>query len=252
MGKIPRYFTCGDLHGQLGLWEQIKEYLNPEDKLYFLGDAIDRGPHGYQIMKEILERPNTVYIKGNHEDMMYNALYELLHDHSWTDNKYQWFRNGGEPTYEEIKNLDIEELLSTIAAMPTKYTLEINGRIVYLTHAGFNPGSAILQYLEEDHPEQAENLYIWDRNHISTKKWRGSYNEFCIHGHTPLSFIINNENKMIETLNSGSLEECDNMCRYCEGHKIDLDFGAPFIGFTGLFNLETFELEKIFSAPVER
>ena len=57
---------------------------------------------------------------------------------------------------------------------------------------------------------------------------------------------------MIETLKDGSLEKCDNMCRYCEGHKIDLDFGAPFIGFTGLFNLETFKLEKIFSAPVER
>ena len=47
MGKIPRYFTCGDLNGQLGLWNQIKEYLNPEDKLYFLGYLIDRGPHGY-------------------------------------------------------------------------------------------------------------------------------------------------------------------------------------------------------------
>ena len=182
MGKIPRYFTCGDLHGQLGLWKQIKEYLNPEDKLYFLGDAIDRGPHGYQIMKEILERPNTVYIKGNHEDMMYNALYELLYDQCWTgnkyqwfrnggtSNKYQWFRNGGSATYEEIKDLDIKELLSTIAALPTKYTLEINGRTIYLTHAGFNPSSEKLQYLEETYPEQAENLYIWDRNHISTKK----------------------------------------------------------------------------------
>lgn len=252
MGKIPRYFACGDLHGQLGLWNQIKEYLNPEDKLYFLGDAIDRGPHGYQIMKEILMRPNTIYIKGNHEDMMYNALYELLNDQCWTDSKYQWFRNGGSPTYEEIKDLDIKELLNSIAAMPVKYTLEINGRIIYLTHAGFDPNSAMVRFFEESNPGQLENLYIWDRNHIPMKKWKGAYNEFSVHGHTPLSFVTYSETKMIETLKNGSLKECDDMCRYCEGHKIDLDFGAPFIGFTGLFNLETFELEKIFSAPVER
>lgn len=37
-------YALSDLHGYLDLYKQIKEFLKPEDKVYFLGDAGDRGP----------------------------------------------------------------------------------------------------------------------------------------------------------------------------------------------------------------
>ena len=44
-----------DIHGMGGLWEQVKEELEQEETtLIFLGDACDRGPDGYKIMKEML------------------------------------------------------------------------------------------------------------------------------------------------------------------------------------------------------
>ena len=61
---MGRTFALSDLHGQWGLWQQIKQFLNQDDKLYFLGDAIDRGPKGYEIMKELLCDSRVTYIMG--------------------------------------------------------------------------------------------------------------------------------------------------------------------------------------------
>ena len=66
---MKRTFACSDLHGQLDLWKQIKSFLNPEDTVYFLGDAGDRGPDGWELIKAIANDSQVVYLKGNHEDM---------------------------------------------------------------------------------------------------------------------------------------------------------------------------------------
>lgn len=41
---MGRTFACADLHGQYNLYKQIKNFLKEDDKVYFLGDATDRGP----------------------------------------------------------------------------------------------------------------------------------------------------------------------------------------------------------------
>ena len=41
--------------------------LRPDDALYVLGDVIDRGPDGCQILLDMLGRPNVLPILGNHE-----------------------------------------------------------------------------------------------------------------------------------------------------------------------------------------
>ena len=44
--------------------------FTPEDTLYLLGDVIDRGPDGIQLLREIMHTPNMKMILGNHEYMM--------------------------------------------------------------------------------------------------------------------------------------------------------------------------------------
>ena len=51
MGKN---FCCTDLHGMWRLWEEIKFYCSPDDTIYFLGDAADRGVDGIRIIKDLL------------------------------------------------------------------------------------------------------------------------------------------------------------------------------------------------------
>ena len=67
-------FACSDLHGMLHFYKTIKEFLKPEDVVFFLGDAGDRGPHPWETIKAILTDPQFIYIKGNHEDMLIDAM----------------------------------------------------------------------------------------------------------------------------------------------------------------------------------
>ena len=37
-------YAISDLHGRMDLFRQVKEFLQPEDVVYVLGDCGDRGP----------------------------------------------------------------------------------------------------------------------------------------------------------------------------------------------------------------
>ena len=70
-------YAVADLHGMYTLYEKICTKLNPEDKVIFLGDAGDRGPNGWKLIRAILDNPQWIYLKGNHEDMLIKAIDEI-------------------------------------------------------------------------------------------------------------------------------------------------------------------------------
>ena len=41
-------YAMGDLQGHLEVLKKIQAFLKPDDKVYFLGDACDRGPQSYE------------------------------------------------------------------------------------------------------------------------------------------------------------------------------------------------------------
>ena len=244
--KEAKKLACSDLHGQYDLWRQIKEYLNPEDELYFLGDAIDRGPDGFKIMQEILDRPNTIYIRGNHEQMMIDALEEQIKSNGnfrFYDSATElWFYNGGKSTFNYIENNNIskEEIIKQIKEKTVKfYLLNCQNNCFYLTHAGSNIDT-FYKFLKEENNDALKYYYenktfIWDRNHINPLiKWRGKNNEYIIYGHTPVGYI--------DSKNKGNHIDVT-----AGGHKICLDLGAHIWGRACLFNLDTIEVEKYFS-----
>ncbi|MDR3641945.1 MAG: metallophosphoesterase [Humidesulfovibrio sp.] len=69
-----RIFAFGDIHGrrdQLAALLGRLTALDPEARLVFLGDYIDRGGQSRQVVEELLilkgRRPDTVFLMGNHE-----------------------------------------------------------------------------------------------------------------------------------------------------------------------------------------
>ena len=112
-----------DLHGNYNLWEQIKAFLQEDDTLIFLGDAIDRGSRGFEIFMEMLEDPRVVYLKGNHEDMMYESFHEIGPDRGKMLKHWTKGGNGGQETLDNIKSLNLDydtkmEYINTIARLP--------------------------------------------------------------------------------------------------------------------------------------
>ena len=70
---MHRYVTA-DWHGRFDVYQEVKEFLQPDDIVYFIGDAIDRGPDSLKLAMNIYTDPQFIYLKGNHEDMLVKAL----------------------------------------------------------------------------------------------------------------------------------------------------------------------------------
>ena len=94
-------YAFSDLHGQYDLWRQIKEFCKPDDKLYFLGDAADRGSDGVRIMVELLADPRIIYLKGNHEYFIENFFFNNANEEALKI----WTINGGGPTQKALIDL---------------------------------------------------------------------------------------------------------------------------------------------------
>lgn len=245
---MKRYvFT--DLHGCYDLYKQIKEFVNEDDVLYCLGDCGDRGPQSWETLKAVLEDPQVIYLKGNHDDMLGYALFEQLgvkpHKYSEyrTDATYLCKRNGGGNTLEGVKadpayfNADFATRLINL---PTKVEFDNEcGCHVVLTHAGFTPA---LDYVPDDFD------LIWSRDHFFEKPSKECINWVMVHGHTPTEYLVDELN-LFRAFNDQPLFDKEVAKRpvwYCDDHKVDLDIGAVWYGSCALMDLDTFE-EFIFT-----
>ena len=77
-----RLIAVGDIHGHLDKLTDLIDQIQPapDDQLVFLGDYIDRGPDSKGVLDYLItlrqQHPETVFLRGNHEQMMLDALYE--------------------------------------------------------------------------------------------------------------------------------------------------------------------------------
>jgi len=216
-------YACSDLHGSLELWNKIKVYLHPEDRLYFLGDAADRGVDGWEIIKDMLDSPRVIYIRGNHEQMLLNTM---LHGHP--DEMALWRHNGGLPTWLAAKDdPKVAEYLERLNETPLFTTYESEKYQYYLCHAGYTP------------PFYKDLL--WDRGHFWDKVDDMEPDEIIVHGHTPTDILredyfdfYQEEGRFIYIAHGDAVE-------YSDGHKIDIDCGTAYTHRSVLFALDTKE-----------
>ena len=75
-----RLLAIGDIHGYLDKLRRLLDLVQPtaNDKVIFLGDYVDRGPDSRGVLDELIrfgERfPQTIFLRGNHEQMFMDAL----------------------------------------------------------------------------------------------------------------------------------------------------------------------------------
>ena len=220
-------YAITDLHGRLDLWKEVKKILQPNDKIYFLGDAMDRGPDGYALFLELLSDERVVYLKGNHEDMMAKGIEDYVTCSDIYDDFGLWtLSNGGSSTWNSIRTLSDEVLLQIVARL-RKLPCEAvyvnkKGQTVYMNHAGIPP-----MFREG----KGEWDFIWNRKYYYEKKpdfwdkenWNPEWdNSYLVHGHTPIKEDIG-------------------ILKYSDGHCFNLDIGAVWRNKTVLFDLDTFK-----------
>lgn len=212
---------ASDLHGMGQLWDNIKNYLKPEDTLYFLGDAADRGPDGFRIMRELASHPQVVYLKGNHEMLLADAILEWYGDDNMRGAMQCLYENGGGITFSDwMQDGGKADWATYLRQLPSYVQLEgKDGRTVHLSHAGFSTNKPMPKPIE----------LWWDRKHIND-----DYEDdtcWVIHGHTPTCYFYTDEEEV--------KEEMRNPAPILNGNKICIDLGSFATLKTCLFNLDT-------------
>lgn len=168
-GLAPRqpFAAVGDLHGCADLLEELLTHfpLSHDMPLIFLGDYIDRGENSADVLR-ILQAlcdsfPETVCLKGNHEDMLLNFLIDPAKAGP------RWLRSGGLQTLQSYglsPEVDIftprewlalrdefaaalgEQTLYWLRNLPTMWR---SGNLA-LSHAGANPAVPLSMQRERD------------------------------------------------------------------------------------------------------
>lgn len=250
---MNKVYACTDIHGNYKLWEQIKNYLDETDTLYFLGDAADRGPDGMRIILDLLKDKRVIYLLGNHEDMMIEGGSMMVEGRSYN---HLWEYNGGGPTIDAFMKMSLESqewVLRRLASLPrfAKYENK-NGQKIFMCHAGTTPGCDEAYWGRRG----IRDSFIWNRDHFY-EEWDEWYEEnypntYIVHGHTPVQYLLrdafmgkeastNYKNFTLGFENEG--DEHDNLIeyRYFNGHKINLDVGTIMTNRVVLLDLDTLE-----------
>ena len=235
-------YALADLHGILDVYQQIKDFLKPEDKVYYLGDASDRGPDSWELVKTIYKDPQFIYIRGNHEQMLIDSAEEhIKYEDDWFNENLQLlFQNGG---YETFNDWLMEEYKSSWIAELKKLPLTAeyvnkDGITILMSHAGYTP---IMNKNTHKMVQPTDYRLIWDRKHIYDIWDNKNFpNILVVHGHTPLPSLARRLGA--PTFEWGAFW-------YASNHKVDIDNGCCDTGVACLFDLDTFD-EHIFVGEI--
>ncbi len=221
-------YTVSDLHGQYDLFMQGLEKIafSESDELYFIGDAIDRGPDGIKILTELMKNKNMHLILGNHEFMMLNAVDpDGRKECNGPDADLWLYYNGGISTFEQYGKLDIKMRRSLLQRLEHSYvikTLEVDGSKFCLTHSYYREDLENTMYQEMEYDDVWD--IVWKSIYREDYKTKGSdiyknYDYTFITGHVPVQRVC------------ARLGEFQNELRlFQRGNFIDIDGGCT-IGY---------------------
>ncbi len=217
-GRMPmpsRTIVIGDIHGCAAtLRRLVDDTLRPwpVDRIYLLGDLIDRGPDSKGVLDfifELRERGLAVSgIRGNHEEMYLQA-----EGGSFLSGTMERQRRAGHPGQFPADGP---------GDIPRKYRDFLDALPLYIllddfviVHAGLN--------FDVPHPFDDTEAMLWTRSSTVERQRIGGRRLIC--GHTPVT-----RTRLEASLNSS---------------KIMLDNGCVFVGRPGMGSLAALELESM-------
>ena len=192
-------YVTADLHGLHPAQLQkllAKVNFSEEDYLFILGDVIDRGEYGAQLLLWLTQQPNVSLILGNHEahllacaflfaDVNDESLEMLTPENMELVNR--WMENGGGPTLKGLRKLLKQDpelvvgILEYLRDCPLYEEVTAGGRDYVLVHAGLGTAFSPQRPLAEYSPEEL----LFTRPDLLTVYY---HNKTVIFGHTPTAY----------------------------------------------------------------
>lgn len=131
-------YLVSDIHGDIHHFKRALKMIdfNPgEDVMYVLGDVLDRGKDGIELLRYVKKGVEDGYmfmIKGNHELFAQMYLDGVLDGGTW----HSW---GGKDTMKDLDRMkpkEAEEIKKWIEELPHYLLLNWEGEEIVLTHSG--------------------------------------------------------------------------------------------------------------------
>jgi serine/threonine protein phosphatase 1 len=200
-----RDFACGDIHGYFHVLEKLLEEVGfdkTKDRLFSVGDLVDRGPYSIRFSNYIFE-PWFFAVRGNHEQIQLQH-----HENGYrVQNGGRWFVNEWEDSQREIRLL--------IGQLPIAIEVETKHGLVGIVHANV-PGDdwGVFTRSLVDWHEEVVNYATWDRS-----RWR--YSSRVTKPVTGVAYLFCGHCAHDEIRISHNVYDLDTGCGY-EGGKLTL------------------------------
>ncbi len=220
-------YAVSDIHGCYGKYLRLIESidLRPEDTLYVLGDVVDRGEQGIDILLDMQKRKNIVPLRGNHDfiALRYLRAMELPYDGEevWelADNCRMWLADGGAPTLEAYIRLSDREkrgVLSYLRSFSVYEEVEAGGNRFFLSHT-----------VPDKKRMQSFDTLLWQEFIVGEPEYDEEYfpDRYIVTGHTPTG--------LIDPASSGRI--------FRHKRHIAIDCGAVFGKPLGCIRLDDFK-----------
>ena len=223
-------YVMSDLHGCYDLYLKMLEEIkfSSSDTLYLLGDYVDRGDHGLEIVLDIANRKNVVALMGNHDFYALTVLSEMINNPDAKSKPFiqsiysTWMHNGGAATYNQFwtfNEMKQRRIVSIMESFQSYSDITVGDRRFTMVHGGipdYDPATPLDYY-------SVKELACYREDYSKPK-----FNEpsrYLITGHTPTAYI-------------------DSCSRGRIWHKYDhiaIDCGAVFELGLGCICLDTME-----------
>ncbi len=201
------HYVISDIHGCLDQFHELLEKIDfkEDDRLYVLGDMVDRGEAPLEVLHEVVSMKNAIPLWGNHDLLAYLNLRDIVFEEEngveralvpEEEGFMLWFNDGGSATAKEFAELTEESrtmIMDDFKALRVYEMIELNGKSFILTHAdlgNFSPDKEISDYSLEE--------LLFSRPDIG-KRYFDDPDTFIVNGHTPTPLLnAEHEAKVLE------------------------------------------------------
>jgi len=194
-----RVYAVGDIHGRADLLSRLHDRIRDDaaasglDRkvIIYLGDYVDRGETSKAVIDLLLDEPlegfETIFLKGNHEEMMLGFLENAPVGAMWLHNggdatTYSYGVRMESPSAVDHRYFGMQQALREkiserhLAFLRNLDLYHIEGGYLFV-HAGIQPGTPIAKQKSED--------LLWIRHEFIESE--ADHGHCVVHGHTIFS-----------------------------------------------------------------
>lgn len=190
-----RDFIVGDIHGHFTALENLLQKVDfnvTKDRLFSVGDMIDRGPESFRVI-EFLNYPWFHAVMGNHERMLLESAHNMAV-------KQNWLEHNGGAWWNDIPSPLKPRLRRIMSTLPIAFEIDTALGRVGVVHADIPQSFNWKQFISSLSTDEAVVEYaLWSRQRFKQLQLVGrtmpiSGVDLVVFGHTPVSRVLQHAN----------------------------------------------------------